>query len=107
MSGFLKLQNDFIRSERFTALSANSVKLLIHMAGFHNGRNNGSIRYGVAQAMTLLGCSKPTACHCFAELREAGLIEPTERASFYNKDGARHGKATAWRLTFIARAVRT
>jgi hypothetical protein len=105
--GFLRLPHDLIRSERFALLSANAVKLVIHMAAFHNGRNNGSIRYGVAQAMVLLGCSKPTACKCFAELRDAGLIEPTERASFYNKDGARHGKATAWRLTFVTNRVRT
>lgn len=101
MSGFLKLPNTLIRSEKYAALSSNAVKLLIHMAGFHNGKNNGSIRYGVAQAMRLLGCSKPTACNCFAELRTAGLIEMTERASFINKDGARHGKATAWRITFL------
>jgi hypothetical protein len=104
---FLKLPNNFIRSERFASLSANAVKLLIHMAGFHNGINNGSIRYGVAQAMTLLGCSKPTACRCFRELRDAGLIALTERASFHNKDGARKGKATAWRITFIQGGAQT
>ena len=102
MSGFLKLPNKLIRSEQYAELSSNAVKLLIHMAGFHNGKNNGSIRYGVAQAMRLLGCSKPTACNCFAELRTAGLIEATKPASFSHKDGARQGLATAWRLTFIS-----
>src|SRR5262244_963539 len=99
--GFLKLERALVRSWHGDGLSSDAVKLLIDMASWHNGRNNGAISYGLADAVRCLRCSKRTAIRCFAELREAGLIEATQKGSYTHRNGARKGTATLWRLTFL------
>ena len=99
-NGFVKLDHELVRGETFTGLSSNATRLLIAIVDQYNGSNNGSIRYGNAQATRWLHCGTTTAVRTFAELQAAGLIEVTERASFTNKAGAQKGLATAWRLSF-------
>ena len=99
--GFVKLDRDLLYSEPFAELSSNGTRLLIAIMAGYNGHNNGSVRYGVAQAARWLHCGKSTAVRTFAELRAAGLIEPTERGSFIDKSRAQKGMATAWRFPFL------
>jgi len=100
-NGFLALDHDFIRSAAMIALSANGKALILAIADRFNGRNNGAIPYGVADATAWLHCSKSTALRTFREIEAAGLIECVERGSFVNKAGARKGVTSRWRLTFI------
>lgn len=100
-NGFVKLDRELLYGEAFAELSSNATRLLIGILYYFNGRNNGSIRYGIAQATRWLHCGRSTAVRAFAELRDAGLIEVTERASFHDKTQARKGISTAWRLPFL------
>ncbi len=102
-SGFIRLDHDLVRGETWASLSSHASRLLIGIWSLYNGRNNGQLRHGVAQATRLLHCSRSTAMRIFAELEAAELIEVVERGSFAYKNGARKGTATAWRLTFLDR----
>jgi hypothetical protein len=99
VNGFIKLERDLVRSDRWQDLSVGARALLIEIWSWHNGKNNGAIRYGVRQAETSLHCTKPTALKWFRELEAAHLIEAVERGGFRWKAGARVGRATAWRIT--------
>lgn len=101
-NGFIKLDNDFVHGEVWQSLSPGARSLLIEIWSWHNGRNNGDIRYGVRQAMKSLGCSYRTAQRHFAELRDAGLIVTTQKGAFTFKAGQREGRVSAWRVTLIA-----
>jgi hypothetical protein len=98
VNGFIQLDRDLIRSERWQGLSVGARALLIEIWSWHNGTNNGSIRYGVRQAEAALHCTRRTALRWFRELQDARLIEATERGAFRWKAGAREGRATAWRI---------
>jgi len=98
VNGFIKLERDLVRSDRWQSLSVGARALLIEIWSWHNGSNNGSIRYGVRQAKESLRCSDPTALKWFKELETAHLIEAVERGGFRWKTGAREGRATAWRI---------
>jgi hypothetical protein len=99
VNGFIKLERDLVRSERWHGLSIGARALLIEIWSWHNGKNNGAIRYGVRQAQADLHCTHRTARRWFRELEDAGLIEVVERGGFRWKTGAREGRATAWRIT--------
>jgi len=98
-NGFIKLDRDLVRSDRWQGLSVGARALLIEVWSWHNGSNNGNIRYGVRQAETSLKCTRPTALKWFRELESAALIEVVERGGFRWKTGAREGRVTAWRIT--------
>lgn len=100
-NGFIRLERKLVSSDAWRGLSANARAVVIDMAGFHNGKNNGAIRYGFADAIRCIRCSKSTAVKVFAELRQSGLVEMTERGSFSNKIGARGGRSSAWLVTFL------
>ena len=102
-SGFIRLDHDLVRGKTWASLSSHATRLLIGIWSLYNGRNNGKLRYSVAQATRLLHCGRSTALRTFAELQAARLIEATERGSFAYKNGARKGTATAWHLTFLDR----
>ena len=95
---FIKLDRDLVRSDRWQGLTPGARALLLEIWAWHNGTNNGSIRYGVRQAVASLRCSFSTAKKLFQELEAAGLIVATERGSFRWKQGAREGRTTAWRI---------
>jgi hypothetical protein len=98
-SGFIRLDRDLVRGDRWQGLSVGARALLIEIWSWHNGKNNGSIRYGTRHAEISLKCSRRTALRWFKELEDAHLIEATERGGFRYKAGARRGLATAWRIT--------
>ncbi len=100
--GFVKLDHDLVRGPEWRGLSGDAAKVLIDILDQFNGRNNGSIHYGVRHAMRCLNCSKRTAIRRLGELRASGLIVATEMGSFIHKTGSRKGITTAWRLTFLA-----
>lgn len=101
-NGFIKLDNDLVHGEPWQSLTPGARSLLIEIWSWHNGRNNGDIRYGVRQAMKSLGCSYRTAQRHFAELRKAGWIVATQKGAFTFKAGQREGRVTAWRIALIA-----
>ncbi len=100
--GFVMLRHDLIRGSEWRGLSGDAAKVLIDILDQYNGRNNGSIHYGIRQAMQCLNCSKRTAIRRLGELRASGLIVATEMGSFIHKTGSRKGITTAWRLTFLS-----
>jgi hypothetical protein len=99
VNGWIQLDRELVRSERWQGLSVGARALMIEIWSWHNGGNNGSIRYGHRDAVKSLNCSFSTAKRWFQELEEARLIEATERGAFRWKEGAREGRATAWRIT--------
>jgi len=98
LNGFIKLPRALVRGDAWQGLSPGARALMLEIWCGHNGRNNGSVRYSVRQAVESLHCSLSTAQRWFRELEDAGLIEATERGSFSWKAGARQGKATSWRI---------
>ncbi len=88
INGFIKLDREFVQSEKWQTLSAAARSLLIEIWALYNGYNNGDIPYGIRQAAKSLGCGKSTAMRKFAELEQAGLIEATRKASFTLKHAA-------------------
>jgi hypothetical protein len=100
-NGFIKVERHLWSSDLWRALSANAQVVLLDIMYRRTARNNGRIVYGLRDAMARTRCSKATAKRVLGELRGAGLIEPTVRASFDNKSGASKGQATQWRLTFV------
>ncbi len=100
--GFVKLDHDLVRGPEWRGLSGDAAKVLIDILDQYNGRNNGSIHFGIRQAMRCLNCSKRTARRRLRELQDVGLIVATERTAFTNKVAARKGITTAWRVTFLS-----
>ena len=100
--GFIKIDHDLVRGPEWRGLSGDAAKVLIDILDQYNGRNNGSIHYGIRHAIRCLNCSKKTAIRRLSELRDAGLIVATEKAMFTHKVDARKGITTAWRLTFLS-----
>ena len=98
---YIKLDHDLVRSECWAGLSSRATRLLIAIWDQYDGQNNGRLRFGINQTMSVLHCSKHTAMRTTGELRVAGLIEVVEKGSFTYKNGVLKGRATAWRLTFL------
>ena len=100
-AGFMMLTRELWRSPAWRSLSGDATRLLIDMWDKYNKKNNGSIPYGITEAMACLHCSRPTATKRLRELQTAGLIESTRKAYFSNKSDAGKGVVTHWRLTFL------
>ena len=100
-NGFIKVDRNLWQSEEWRSLSPHAQVALIDIWARFNGRNNGQIPYGVRDGMTRLHCGSATAQRALNELKDAGLIEVAVKASFDHKNGARKGRATQWRLTFL------
>jgi hypothetical protein len=106
VNGFIQLERQLVRSDRWQGLSPGARALLIEIWAEHDGHNNGQIRYGTREAEASLRCSRSTAKRWFDELEDAHLIEAVERGGFRWKSGARQGLATAWRITVQKATVR-
>ena len=87
-----------LKSPAWLDLSGNAVKLLVHLASWEKGDNNGEIYLSERSAATGIGVSKRTAGKLFDELEEHGFIVPTAKGHF----AVKRGPATQWRLTWIA-----
>jgi hypothetical protein len=77
-------------------LSGNAVKLLVYLASFETGTNNGDLFMSERMAADGIGVSKRTAHRLFDELEEHGFIRATAKGYFSIK----RGPATQWRLTW-------
>jgi hypothetical protein len=96
-SRHVRLYGFMTSSAAWLDLSGNAVKLLIHLATFENGTNNGLIFLSERMAAEGIGVSKRTAGKLFDELERHGLIAPTAKGYFKVK----RGPATQWRLTWL------
>jgi hypothetical protein len=83
-------------------LSGNAVKLLVFLAAWEDGTNNGEFFMSWRDAAAGIGVSKRTAGKLFDELEAHGFIVPIAKGYFTVK----HGPATKWRLTWVPWASR-
>lgn len=93
----MRLFNFMTDSAAWLDLSGNAVKLLVHLAKFENGSNNGEIFLSERDAALAIGVSKRTAGKVFDELETHGFIAVMVKGHFVVK----HGPATQWRLTWL------
>ena len=77
-------------------MSGNAVKLLVYLATWEDGSNNGELFMSERMAAEGIGVSKRTAGKLFDELEEHGFIRSTRKGYFLTKGGP----ATSWRLTW-------
>lgn len=96
---FVMLEHWVLNSAAYKSLPAGPRALLIHIAQFHNGTNNGAISYSARQGEEELHVTKNTAAKWIRMLEERGFLICTEDSSFGWKQGARAAKARTWRLT--------
>jgi hypothetical protein len=80
------------------ALSGNAVKLLIYLATWEDGSNNGDLFMSERMAAAGIGVSKRTAGKLFDELEAHGFIRAVEKGYF----SVKRGPATRWRLTWLS-----
>lgn len=97
-SRHVRLYGFMTSSAAWADLSGNAVKLLVHLAAFDNGTNNGLIFLSERMAAEGIGVSKRTVGKLFDELEEHGFIAATAKGYFTVK----RGPATQWRLTWLA-----
>jgi hypothetical protein len=98
-NGFLMLEHHLLHSQRWHSLSLGARCLVLDMASYHKGKNNGAIAYSQRQCMRVFGASPKTAVKWFRELQEHQIIEAVHRGSFSQKTGQARG--TTWRITFL------
>ena len=92
----MRLYDWLTASEAWRDLSGNAVKLLIYIATFDNGSNNGELFMSERHAADGIHVSKKTAHRLLAELQEKGFLAQTAPGSFKTK----RSPAAQWRLTF-------
>ena len=85
------------KSAAWADLTGNAVKLLIYLATWEDGRNNGELFMSERMAAAGIGVSKRTAHSLFRELEEHGFIAPTTKGYF----NVKVRRATQWRLTWL------
>lgn len=85
-------------SPAWADLSGNAVKLLIYLATWEDGSNNGELFMSTRMAAEGIGVSKKTAGKAFRELEDHGFLRAVERGYFQMKGGP----ATRWRLTWLS-----
>lgn len=96
-SRHVRLYGFMTSSPAWLDLSGNAVKLLVYLATYDNGTNNGLIFLSERLAAEGIGLSKRTAGKLFDELEAHGFIAPTAKGYFTLK----RGPATQWRLTWL------
>ena len=77
-------------------LSGNAIKLLLHVAAYDNGQNNGAIFMSVRRASEGTGLDRKTVMRGFVELQEKGFLRQVTPGSFKIK----RSPAAQWRLTW-------
>lgn len=92
----VRLYDWLTASEAWSELSGNAVKLLIYIATFDNGSNNGELFMSERHAADGINVSKKTAHRLLVELQEKGFLVQTAPGSFRTK----RSPAAQWRLTF-------
>ncbi|MGR6980320.1 hypothetical protein ACUHGC_02540 [Testudinibacter sp. P27/CKL/0425] len=77
--GYHITRHDMVNSPEFTALSGNSVKVLIKLMAQFRGFNNGDLSAPQNKALELFGMSTPTLNKALSELIESGFIVVTRQ----------------------------
>jgi len=83
-------------SEAWRNCSGGAIKLLIYIATFDRGNNNGAIYMSERVAANGIGADRKTARKLLKELQDKGFIACTSEGSFK----AKRSPAAQWRLTF-------
>lgn len=97
-SRHVRLYLHMLHSAAWLSLSGNAVKLLVYLASWEDGSNNGEIFMSERMAAEGIGVAKRTAGKLFDELELRGFIEPTAKGYF----SVKRGPATRWRLTWLS-----
>lgn len=95
-SSHVRLFHFMTGSAAWADLSGNAVKLLVHLARFETGANNGELFLSERMAAEGIGVAKRTAAKLFDELEDHGFIAPTAKGYFSTQRAA-----TQWRLTWV------
>lgn len=99
---FARLPHRILISEAYRSLDPNARAVLTELVMIENGKNNGSLWLGVADATDRLGMSDARpAMRAFVDLQDRGLIAMTKDAHFSIK-AAETARARCWRLTWLA-----
>jgi hypothetical protein len=93
---FIAIPRSLMRSAAYISLSANARAVLLELVYAYNGRNNGSIRFGVRATSTRSGLSKSSIALGLCELTKRGFVAVTRQGSFHQKGGL----ASEYRLTW-------
>ena len=83
-------------SDAWRECSGSAIKLLIYIATFDRGENNGQIHMSERFAAEGINVDRKTARKLLRELQEKGFIARTSSGSFKSK----RSPAAQWRLTF-------
>jgi hypothetical protein len=92
----VRVYTRLVNSPAWVDLSGNAVKLLVYLASFEKGTNNGELFMSERMAADGIGVAKRTAHRLFDELEDHGFIRPTAKGYF----SVKRGRATQWRLTW-------
>lgn len=93
----VRLYHQLLDTEAWRHLSGNGVKLLLQLAKYETGKNNGSLFMSCRRAAAEIGVSINTVSAAFKELEGMGFVQAVERGHFDRKTS----EATSWRLTWL------
>ncbi len=94
---FAMLPFYLLKSEAWRSLRPQARAVYIELLSRYSGTNNGDISMSVREASDLCNIAIGTACKCFYELQEKGIIRCRSKGSFHLK--LRH--ASEWVLTSV------
>lgn len=83
-------------SEAWKALSGNAIKVILHIASYDDGKNNGEIFMSERHAAQGTGLDKKTVRRALVEAQEKGFLVKTGSGCFK----AKRSPAATWRLTW-------
>lgn len=81
---FLLLPHAVMHSSNFKSQSGNALRLLMHIAGQYNGKNNGSLTASFSVLHAEGWGSRTTLSRCVKELEELGLVIKTRQGNYPN-----------------------
>lgn len=93
----IRLYHSITGSEAWLHLSGNSMKVLIALARFNDGKNNGELYFSERTGAKETGLSRNTVKRCLQELIEKGFIVQTKPGAF-NRNNL---LAATYRLTWV------
>lgn len=98
---FARLPHFILLSEAYRSLDCVARALLNEIVMMENGKNNGSLWLGTADATGRLGLAdQRPAMRAFTDLQDRGLIAMTKDAHFSVKT-AETARARCWRITWL------
>lgn len=94
----LRLDRNMLGSKYFKNLSAMDVVVLVHVASFHNGRNNGHIPVNVTDLARALRKDKKAVSESLRRLGNFGFLVKTKPSRFASHDQRLAGE---YRVSFL------